>query len=282
MAYGAFAELAGSPKVKMSVTGGTSAERVFITAWANSGALVNELAADSFPGYADLHVVDASIEPFSSNDPPIGQILADPKTDINVYVNPAVVRVMYAIDYFAQDWPCFIEKPSFDAGTTIRLRSRFSSQALTLPARAFVWDDYESAAPGDPIPEGDEVGRLFVPQTEYQVEWNYVDEPPVDVHRFLIGKTNDDVFMSAPAGTLLFEGFEIDESFRVNSADPMTWKVLVTLRERRTLADGTIYGWNQTFRANPPGWQTKLFGDPGEPLFPLEDFSTIFEQVPCP
>ena len=280
MAYGAFQELAGSPQVKLSVSSGTTATRTFLTAWANAPALVNELAADSFPGFEDLHVVDASIEPFNANDPPLGIVITDPKVHINAYGNPAVVRVQYAIDYFTQDWPCFIEKPSFDDGTTLRLRTRFSAQALTIPARALEWSDNPSPVPGDAKPEGDEVGRLFVPQTEYQIEWNYVDEPPVDLHRSLMGKTNDAVFLSAPVETLLFEGFEIDESFRVNSADPMTWKVLVTLRERRIIDGANTFGWNHTYRANPAGWQKKLIN--GEPTFPLKDFSAMFEQVACP
>lgn len=288
-----YEELSGSPTEGVGEGMGPTAQRMFATPWANRFALAATLTGAgafplAYPGLAHCRITSISIKPLSNSLISSGAI-GDP-TQLPAYLTTgnkpaALLTVTYGPAFDGKAWPSSITKPSLRAGTTLRLRVRGSGQFLTIPGRVAHWEDDppEPASPSDPEGGGevqhpvppDLDGRILIPLTDYNLQWDFVDNPPVDRLRGLVGTVNQDSFLGAPPETLLFDNYDIDDSFRCSITNPHTNRVTVQLRERR-ITDGTnIHGWNHDFRENPPGWQKILLAD-DEPRYQPKVFANIF------
>jgi len=148
---------------------------------------------------------------------------------------------------------------------------------LAVPARATGWEDSHSSEEDDrPVPPEDLQNRILIPLTDYQIEWDWLTNPPRDKLRNFLGKSNSNTFLGCEPETLMCEGADISPSFRP-ALDPRCYSVNVVLKQRRINDDGTIRGWNHEYREDPAGWQKIVLAN-GELRYPTIDFDAMFEQ----
>jgi len=286
MAMPGWEELQGSPKDSITVDGGPTAERLFLVDWGSKANFYAEMWANqrAYPALAHCYLTGISTEPFSAELCPDAAVLVAPSSALASYSTNGgrvlLARCQYGFDWTEADWPSDIPKPACDEGTELALRTRWAGEIMVLPARAVRWEDNLYGDPDGPMAQHDsKAARLFVATPEYQVEWKYVDDPPVAALRDLLGHTNDAAFLGVPAGCLRFEAFELDAGFTLDPTDPFNWTVRCVLKERRIRGDDAIT-WNHDYRGNPPGWEAVDFSDE-QPRFPQVDFSEMF-QTPEP
>jgi len=286
MTLPAWEELAGSPRDGISVDSGPTAERLFLVQWSAKAAFYKAMwdGYRLYPGFAnDCYLLEITTEPFSAELCP--DLLAKPAptpADLATYSQNGgkvlLARLRYGFDWTTADWPTNIPKPECDAGTVLALRVRWAGEVMILPPRAVRYEDNSYGDPGGPMPGADDKGtRLFVATPEYQVEWKYVDDPPTDSLRDLLGHTNNAEFLGVPQGCLRFESFELDAGFTLDPDDSFNWTVRCVFKERRIHGDDTIT-WNHDYRGKPAGWKKVTFSD-GTERFPQADFSNMFKQV---
>lgn len=270
-----FEELTGSPKAQLTAHNGHSFTRVFRVAWENSNAFAELLFARSFPGYTTSYPQTVAIEPFlGEGDLAYGDI-SDP-ADATAQYPWAKVTATYGTTLWGAPWPSEIPVPNHDTETILTLKTRISGQFLSVPARS---THYEDTTPGDedkPVPPEDQMNRILIPLIDYNVHWDWVADPPRNKLRDLLGKVNEATFMGCEPETLLFEGSDINESFRP-ATDPRCFSVDVVLKQRRIDDDGTIRGWNHEYREDPAGWQKIKLSD-GTLRYPVATFDDMFEQ----
>lgn len=217
----------------------------------------------------------------------------------------SIITIHYAFDYRDWTWPNGFDKPDFGEGTTLKLRTKFSGQFLTLPPRAMAAIPADQSAPHTPVSGGYMPGygnvlpppganannRILIPTMDFLIEWDRVpaDKFSADYFQSLIGKVNDDWFLGQYPETLLFDGVEFEPSFAIDAIDPRRWKVQVTLKGRMVRAYSvsssssgtpaipiaTVYGWNHDFHENPPGWARVIMAD-GFDRYAQDDFSQLF------
>ena len=185
------------------------------------------------------------------------------------------ISISFALDYLDVTWPEEMIRPNYKSGTTLKLKTKFSGQFLTLPAKAVKPFQSPGDPPGPPTPPNAN-NRILIPLMEHQIEWDRVLPADMTMNYFrgLMGCVNDKTFLGADAETLLFEGADLDNSF-VIASNPRTFKLVVTLKERHINSGGTIYGWNYDYHPNPPGWKRITMAD-GTDRYTKTDFSEMF------
>jgi len=269
-----YEELAGSPREAFGESSGPSATRVFLIPWATRFTFADALVGDGngsvYPGFDHCRVKQIEIEPFSKEFPPNGVIM-DPATDMVEYLAnggvAAQVTVSYGPSFADKTWPNDIDFPALREGTELRLRIRGSGQFLTLPGRFT-----RPYASSDTCPP-DMNARVVIPITEYQIQWDYVGNVRVKWLEERLGHVNSVKFLGAEPETLLFESFDVDDSFRVDVTDPHCNRVNMLLRKRHVQGH-TTYGWNHDFLENT-GW-TRIEFENGESRYPLTDLGGLF------
>jgi hypothetical protein len=108
------------------------------------------------------------------------------------------------------------------------------------------------------------------------------------------GAVNAGPFLGCEPETLLFEGAEEEPSYMLTAeeppnADPRCYKAGVTLKRRRIVINGQVYGWNHEYDCRAKQWayvymnqqsdnSSSGFGAWGNsvPRYPLVDFSNLF------
>jgi len=260
-----FEELTGSPKMTLTAHNGHSMTRTFLVAWEDSATFATAVFAGGFPGYPTSYPQQVALEPFlGENDIASGQVV-DPSLTTAQY-RWAKATVSYATTQWGASWPADIPVPSHDS-------------VLAVPARATNWEDVTPGDEDKPVPPEDQMNRILIPLIDYNVNWDWVANPPRDKLRGFLGKTNSDTFMGCEAETLLCEGAHISPSFRP-ATDPRCYAVDVVLKQRRIVdpddAD-TVYGWNHEYREDPAGW-TKIKLSDKSLRYSTVDFDDLFEQ----
>lgn len=279
-------ELPGSPRISFNEGQGHSAERLFLVNWGSIEAFAQDLAAQptaAFPGLSHMRAQGITAEPFSPDLPPSG-VVTDPKSQIVVYAQNggkvALIRVSYGPVFYNKTWPTDVPKPSFRAGTQIRLRMRASGQFVTIPGRMMLWSSgsgspgEEEAANAIPTPP-DLNARLINVMKEINVQWDFVDDPPLDALDEKLGHVFDAEFFGCPAETLLFEGYDLDDSFKLSPANTHTNRLNLIFRKRVINGDGGPFGWNHEYRENPAGWTRIIMAD-GTPRYPTVSPTNFF------
>lgn len=276
-------ELAGGPRESLGEDSGPGAERLFLIDHATRiSAFIPALVSSSaFPGLGHCRAQSVTFEPFSGDLVPVGAVNTL-GTDIVSYAGiVCLARVNYGPTFFSKTWPTDVPKPGgIRANTQLRLRIRGSGQFLTIPGRKMKWSTASSGSIGGteaastvPTPP-DMNGRILIPTTEFHVQWDFVDDPPVDTLRTKIGHVFSAAFLGSPSECLLFENYEIDDSFKLNATNPHTHRVSCVFRERKIQAAGGPFGWNHDYREDPAGW-TRVIMD-GKPRYPLADPANFF------
>lgn len=279
-------ELSGSPKIGLSESGGPTITRTFVVDWADHLSFIaSELTDPDSVGYYDpathpsmagCRVQSVEIEPLTSELSPSGTV-TKVEDDLASYSSPlaAKITVNYGPSFFHKTWLAG-DKPQLREGTSLRLRIRGTGQFLTLPARAFEWEqspgDITAGNPAPPVPP-DENSRILIPLTEYQFQWDYIDDPNYSWMEDHVGHVNSDTFCGCEPGTLLFENWESDDAFKLDYTDPHTQKHMIFCRRRKIKVGNDIFGWNHEFREKT-GWTIMRMN--GELRYPETAFALLF------
>lgn len=279
----AFYELAGSPTFKLSASG-NSCQRRFAVDWGDLSTFCGNIATGGSGGIpkgtagllSGLVCSEMNVKPLSEDYAPALTSISDPATSVNTYSAYALVEATYTPDYFSDTWTRHgITKPSCRTGTTLKLRRRFSGQFLQYPARATKTYVSPGDPPKPPQPADSKHGFILIPLLEYQVEWDAVSAFPSGTVLQNVGSVNDGVFMGAEAGTLLFEGCDQDESFKMGLGDQRCTKATFVFKCRRIVSGGSVYGWNHDFDDVTKSWKEIRLAD-GNPRYRQATFTNLF------
>jgi hypothetical protein len=276
---------------------------------------VKKVCKSHWPGYQDCIPTSVQVGPFF--DETVIKQRSQPRTILELGSLPVygstLVIAQYAMHRMTNCWPDFLgTKPQHPAGTTLTCRVRGSGQVVLLaPAgmRAAGMKDTECPESGR-AQQG--IGtsantRLLIPTTEYlltcdrmthlQVE-NAMDSLHWD---FRIGTVNNDWFCGAEPGTMLFENWEMDETFVPDPerGESNRYRLSCVLRARVVVDEnlepvipindkGEVTGWNQDFilqGTQGAGWYSvKTISAAGActPRYPFADFANMFADSPGP
>jgi len=227
-----FKELAGSPRETYGPEG-MRAERRFLCAWEQRDVLVEELLGDGYefggsapagyPGKSAVLAMRVGVEPF--DDDLVEQQFPGLSEGLAAYHGFAKVTADYELLAPADR----NDVPATEDNTLLSYRMDSGSETLTLAGDDLLW-------PGNPeatLPS-DADGSVQLPYTRHLLTWHRVLSPPWTAMRNATGTLNDDTFLGAPAGTLLFEGATAGREFlRVSGlADAeFAWRIEYRFRE---------------------------------------------------
>lgn len=265
-------ELAGSPKEGLSESSGSTANRTFLVPWEIRIAFAESLVGYGYPNFPQSRVNALSIQPWHGEDMPPAGTVTDPSIQTAGYPGKyALITVGYGPDFTKKTWPTAMTKPeNIRYGTELRFRVSGSAQFLVLPFGGCKWSDN-----GVDLTEGDN-SRILIPIREIELQWDFVDDPPLDDLDDLMGTVNNATFLSCEPETLLFENYSVQETFRASALNPHTNRVTIQMRRRRIKPAVDVYGWNHDYRESPVGWAKVLFKSDNEPRYKLKTFENIF------
>jgi len=254
-------EKCGSNSSAHAVGSGNAATRVFVVDWASRLTFAQSLTGAAHPEipycWCNSLKIDPIIREQPANESPTGY---------------ALVTAEYATDWAtANHWPSDIPKPDHCEGTGLTLRMQYAGDFLRVPAREMQWDDNPYSEPDKPIPDDESMaGRILIQGAQYDLQWVYVDDPPIKRLRAAESHVNEDEFLGCDPGTLLFLGFDLTPSANFDLLDPGSWELSLKFMERRIEIGEDIYGWNHELRAD--GWQQvnmRRNGDSGPRYQPM-------------
>ena len=275
----AIQELAGSNSSVHEATSGNSATRILLVPWDQRISIASSLAGSVHPEIPWCWCRRITIEPFSQDQIAGGGWIADPKLQAITYPNGiAKLTLEYGTDFsIAQQWPSDIPKPTFRIDTSLNLRVTSAGEFMRFPARHTRWEDNQYGDPNKPVPdEASPAGRFLVRQGEYELTWNYVDDPPVNRLRDAQGHVNDSTYLGCPSETLLFASFEAEEATQFQISHPGAWRLTLRFQLRYIKVGQSIYGWNHEYRGED-GWKKVLMydGQAWSPRYEKTDFSNL-------
>lgn len=273
-------ELCGSNASQHGISSGNEATRVFVCPWSERITHAESLLGSAHPEFALCWCNTVAIEPLMQEaEPGAGGAIANPATQVIIY-NRAKLTATYGTDVtVAQMWPSQITKPTVRSNTSLVFSGRSTAEFMRFPARDSRWEDNSSGSPDGPIPDEESpAGRLLISQSEYELAWDYVDDPPIARFESYKGKVNNAIFLGCAAETLLFGDYGLEPSRKASIASPTTWKMTVTLRKRSITAGASTLGWNHEYRGEN-GWKrVQMFdGSNWGDRYPQADFSILFQ-----
>lgn len=263
-------ELSGSPKESLNESSGSTVERNFLVPWNTRLTFAQSFVGTGYPNFPQARVVAIDIKPWTEDLVPSGTITDPSLSTADYSTQPALITIKYGPDFTQKTWPTDMVKPSFRSGTELRFQIRGSGQFLTIPAAATKWEDDSKA-----IVPADINSTVLIPLSQIRIQWDFVDDPPIGRLEDLVGKLNSDPFLGSPPETLLFENYEISESFRAAALNPHTNRVIVNFAARKIHDGPNIRGWNHDYRENPAGW-AKLLLSNGQPRYTAQPFAGMF------
>ena len=217
-----------------------------------------------FPGSDLLQVTQIKDEPWMDGD----VVLVDGMS------NTRKVTFSYSIVYLDVSWPSNINRPNYKSGTTLKLKTKYAGQYMTIPAPAI------EKLTKEPTPSPNTQATMFISLNEYDLEWDRVQDLADLDFDALIGCVNDaDFFASGDKGTLLCEGAPQENTTVLNPNDPMAWKTNVTIKQRKiVVVDGDnagTYGWNDWYNPKTKKWEALKLNN-GYPPYDTTSFAGMF------
>lgn len=314
--YPVFEELSDSPRVVFA-TGDHQMVRRFKVAWADLNNFVHYISTGgtgdsptAYPAFANARVREVSAEPFGGQDvPPDQQVILNPLTAVNTYSEGtrrgALVTVTYGLLPYDREWPATMPRPEIPEGTYLRISTRMSGQFLTFPGRSGTWsgDTLEASvysqipsssgatpsSSGTPGTYRSTENAILIPTKDIRIEWYGLTEPLTSRLDLYIGRVNSAPILGCPPSTLLYEGWELEEDFKIDPLHPFAWKVVLLFRQRikslgyDTDGDPVWVTWNHDYRPSKDGssggWSYVLLSS-GQPRYPLGDLSEVFNTTP--
>lgn len=192
----------------------------------------------SFPDFEQLRADSIEIEPHVTKEigPNVNQEL-----DTLITYERAKVTIRYSTR--GGELPVD-EADAEDEGDPVPLLSHKWSaggEFLTIDNEGLYWTDDSVANNWDRVTENVPIG-LFIPQTEHQVTWERVLDPPFTAIRAIIGKVNETRGQFATGviykETLLFIGAELERTIFSDGA--RAWKLAYRFSERCVDAKGNL------------------------------------------
>jgi len=317
--YPAFEELASSPRLVVSA-GDHQVQRRFKVGWSDLDNFIYFLSTGGlgetpswYPTLEHLCIREITAEPYGGDDvSPDAQVIVNPSLGVNTYSvgnrRGALVTVTYGILPYSRPWPTTVPKPTIPDGTYLRLTTRTSGQFLTFPGRTGAWtgDTLEStvfsqspsssssSSSSSDSSSGSSSGigtyrstenAILLPVRDIRLEWYGLSDPPVGNMDLYVGRVNTFPFLGGAAGTVLFEGHELDEDYGLNIRDPFRWKATLQFRQRVRLLGYTSAGakvwvtWNHDYRPSVDGtrggWSYVTLSS-GEPRYRSGDLAELF------
>ena len=264
-----FREISGSPVENVSESGGQTVERILLVPYEERFARIQALQGALYPHFSDCRIHSFRIEPFDESAP-IGPFVLDPLIATNDYTGKlAKVTFGYGPDFTNKIWP--ITKPAFRVSTELRYTIQSGGEFLTIGPSAAQWDD----DPNIPLTESVDTA-ILVTRESYKIQWDFVDDVPRDELDGLKGKVNETEFLSAAPETLLFLGYQIDETHQASPVNSHTNRVTCDFLKKEFIVDDVnTVGWNHDYRQEPAGWHRVLLSD-GQPRYKLDEFGDMF------
>jgi len=274
-----FRELAGSPEEEYTLDG-FRARRTFLVPWEERHAFAAEILGTGgnhggrpwapYPGKDGVYAVAIR---FAPADPDAIQTFSEadlsPEECLAGYSGSfakAVVEYATVTPTERDDTPAAPEQ------THLSYRMEYGLIDRPVLASGFFAED----DPQTPL-SADVPLTHTIPFTDHHLVWRQVVGPPWQAIRELQGTVNNDVFLGAAPGTLLFLGATTNKIFRGNFDDgvsPFCWEIAYHFRELAIKHGGDVYGWNHIHRDNPAGYVMVV--DPDGPLYDSGDFSRLF------
>ena len=276
-------ELAGSPREQLNERYGSIAERKFLIPFTDRLTFAQAIVGTGYPNFPQARVTAVDIQPWNDKLIPSGTVV-DPSLQTAGYgTQPCLVTVRYGPDFTQKTWPTDFPKPTtIRAGTELRYRIGGSAVYQVLPDDAVDWQGTggEGSGSGD-VPYNflydHPATRVLIPIREIELQWDFVDDPPITDLDALMGTVNDDTFLGSPAETLLFENYYVEDSFRAAPVNPHTNRVIVNLRQRKIRSEtpAQFFGWNHEYHAEENAWDRIVLSNGNERYLPV-DFSNMF------
>lgn len=264
-----FEELGGSPKESFTESSGPTVDRKFLVPMNTRLAFVETLVGSTYPHFPDARVVQIDLQPWHEDLPSSGAIVSPALTSADYADQPCLVTVKYGPDYRAKTWPSDIPKPTIQSGTELRLQIRGGAQFLTVPASSMAW-----LAADAPVPE-DVNAAILISIGQYQLQWDFVNNPPIEAIEEATGKVNVSPFLGAPAETLLLESYDVSESFVMSALTPHTNRVTLHFARRRIQDGENTRGWNHDYRETDDGGVWDKLQLNGEDRYQATNFANI-------
>lgn len=251
-------ELAGSPRESLNEHYGSIAERKFLIPFTDRLTFAQAIVGTAYPNFPQARVTSVDLQPWHDELIPSGTIVDPALQSAGYGTQPCLVTVKYGPDFTQKTWPSDFPKPTtIRSGTELRYRIGGSVLYQVLPDGALAW---ESAGTDSGSGYTDFVDspatRMLIPVREIELQWDFVDDPPIETLDAFMGTVNSTTFIGSPAETLLFENYFIEDSFRAAPVNPHTNRVIVNLRQRKIngASPGEFYGWNHEYRADIDAW----------------------------
>jgi len=274
-----FRELAGSPEEEYTQDG-FRARRTFLIPWEERHTFAVEIlgTADNHGGrpaarYPGKEGVYAVAIRFSPADPDallaLSQENADVQDALAEYTGSFAKAV---VEYATASPPEKNDAPTAPSETHLSYRMEHGVMERALLASGFFAED----DPQTPLPAELPLTQI-IPFTDHHLVWRQVIGPPWQAIRELQGTVNDETFLGATPGTLLFLGATTDKLFRGSFDDgiaPFCWEIHYQFRELVIKHGGAVYGWNDFHRDNPAGYVA--VADPDGPLYESGNFQRLF------
>lgn len=277
-------ELAGSPRESLNESSGSSAERKFLHPMSSRLTFAASLAGQAYPDFPQARVVAIDLQPWMDSDSlPQGVIVSPEMNSLNYGDQPCLITIKYGPDYTKKEWPTDFPKPtSIRFGTELRFQIRGTAEFMLVPTSGTKWEDGGNSGSGGsggggddiPVPE-DANSAILIPMRAIQLQWDFVDNPPIKRFEDLVGRVNQDTFLGSEPETLLFEGYDVSETFRASPTNPHTNRCTVNISQRRIDDGGGVVGWNHEYRESPAGWAKLLLSD-DQTRYKLATFEGMF------
>lgn len=269
------------------------------------------LSDSHFPGYPDSIPVQMQAGPFWEGVKIECRDSEHARTLKNLGDTPtygkSLVVVQYALHRLTNCWPDIIPKPYHPSGTTLSLQVHGSGQILLITPAGMKFLASTAVCTGSsPAVPGSVAAKLILPVTEYRITCDRLTLAQVNT-AFAVrdwnlyqGSVNSVEFLGAPIGTLLFDGYTINETFVCDQYEQRRYALSATLK-RRVITDsaGAVLldddpdwyqqpiGWNHDYvpkvDANGKtvkkwGWKfiQMMQGDTCLPRYPILDYSGMF------
>jgi hypothetical protein len=223
-----------------------------------------------------MRCIGAAMQPYVDDIAPNSGIITHPSVaSANYSGKLCLLSLTYGPDFTKKTWPTDMPKPAFENGTELRVRIGGSAQFLLIPTTGLKWE-VPGGGSGETTPatQEDQQNRILIPIREIEIQWDFVDNPPISRLDGLMGMSNVDTFLGCEPETVLFETYSVEESFKMVPTNPHTNRVIVNLRVRKIKAGSEVYGWNHDYSADH-GWAKMLFEN-DEPRHTPVTFADMF------
>jgi len=262
MAFGyGFEEVEGSPRESVDLKSGWTMTREFRVPWSSRITFVEEMALWPYPGWRYSRAYKFSVSPESTD---VGNNYVDPRVSSATYSHARVV-----ITYEPLSEGGGSEQAD---GSVLEYQRSSETEFLTIPGRALLWEDND-----EPV-SPDANAAILIPKRKHVYTWSQLASPNWGLMQAYEGAANNApvtlplIGITCPVETLLFEGAEAKGSYSISGSTQ--WDLTMSFAEKRiTSYSGSSYGWNHSYRDDPPGWIRTVDEDGGRNYFgaPLGD-----------